>query len=245
MTPFRSVATRWPAVALAVALAGCASTQVAEQHSEMAPGETLARPDRILVHDFGATAADVAADSAIAGRVAAPATPPTPEQLEVGRRLGVALANELVDEIHRMGLPGQLARESAPPNPGDLVIKGYFGSIEEGSALKRVVVGFGSGAAELHTFVEGYLMTEAGLRRLGGGEVASGASTTGRTPGVLVPLAVTVATANPIGIAVGGTIKAGQELMGTSKIDAKAKETAELIGKELKLKFQEQGWIER
>jgi hypothetical protein len=210
----------------------------------MRPGEKLARPDRILVEDFGATAADVGADSAFAGQLAEPETPRSEEELEVGRRLGAELASKLAEEIRAMGLPGQLARESAPPNPGDLVIRGYFGSIDEGSALKRVVVGFGSGSAELHTFVEGYLATDTGLRRLGSGEVASGAGTTGRTPGTIVPLAVTIATANPIGIAVGGAVKAGQELTGSSKIDAKAKDTAELIAKELKVRFQEEGWIE-
>jgi hypothetical protein len=243
MDPLRRAATAGLVLALAV-IAGCASTTVANRQSELRAGEQLARPDRILIHDFGATALDVPADSAIAGRAAEPETPPTEEQLEVGRRLGVEVANRLTEEIQKMGLSAQLARESAPPNPGDLVFKGYFGSIDEGSALKRVTLGFGAGAASLHTFVEGYVATDTGLRRLGGGEIASGSGTTGKTPGVLVPLAVTIATANPIGIAVGGAVKAGQELTGSSKIDAKAKETAELIAKELKVKFQEQGWIE-
>jgi hypothetical protein len=248
MDPLRRASASGLAVAVALAviavIAGCASTTVANRRSEMREGEKLARPDRILIEDFGATPADVAADSAIAARIAEPETPPTEEQLEVGRRLGAEIASKLSEEIRAMGLPGQLARESAPPNPGDLVIKGYFGSIDEGSAVKRIVIGFGSGGAELQTFVEGYLATATGLRRLGSGEVSSGAGGTGRTPGVLVPLAVTIATANPIGIAVGGAVKAGQELTGSSKIDASAERTAELIAKELKVRFQEQGWIE-
>ena len=248
MDPLRRASASGLAVAVVLAviavIAGCTSTKVANRRSEMTEGEKLARPDRILIEDFGATPADVAADSAIAGRVSEHDTPQTEEEIAVGRRLGAEIANKLSEEVRAMGLPGQLARESAPPNPGDLVIKGYFGSIDEGSATKRILIGFGSGSAELHTFVEGYLATESGLRRLGSGEVSSGSGGRGKTPGVLVPLAVTIATANPIGLAVGGAVKLGQELTGSSKIDASAERTAELIAKELKVRFQEQGWIE-
>ena len=123
------------------------------------------------------------------------------------------------------------------------MIRGYFGSIDEGSAAKRMIVGFGSGAADLKTFVEGYLMTEQGLRRLGSGEIDSGAK--GGSPGLLVPLAVTIATANPIGLAVGGAVKVAGEATGSDTIKGSAKRTADLIAKELRPKFEEQGWIAR
>ena len=57
-----------------------------------------------------------------------------------------------------------------------------FESVDSGSAIKRVVLGFGSGASDLKTAVEGSLMTERGLRRLGSGEVDSGG---GKTPGAV------------------------------------------------------------
>jgi hypothetical protein len=71
--------------------------------------------------------------------------------------------------------------------------------------------------------------------------VKSGAS---KGPGLIVPLAVTIATANPIGLVVGGAVKAAGEVSGSSTIEGSGKRTAELIAKELKLKFQQQGWIE-
>jgi uncharacterized protein DUF4410 len=52
-------------------------------------------------------------------------------------------------------------------------------SVDSGSAITRVVLGFGSGASELKTAVEGSLMPERGLRRLGSGAVDSGG---GKTP---------------------------------------------------------------
>jgi hypothetical protein len=60
------------------------------------------------------------------------------------------------------------------------VLMGYFESVDTGSAVERIALGFGSGAAHLQTAVEGYLMTERGLRRLGAGEVYAGG---GKAPG--------------------------------------------------------------
>ena len=84
-------------------------------------------------------------------------------------------------------------------------------------------------------------MTSAGLSRLGSGMVDTGG---GKGPGMIVPLAVTVATANPIGLVVGGAVKAGTEIAGTSGTRGAAKHTADAIADVLKQRFQEQGWID-
>ncbi len=221
-----------------VALAGCASTKVTESRSYQ--GERVARPDRIIVHDFAATAADIPTWSSAASRYAAPSTPQSAETIETGRQLGTQVADQLVKEIRAMGLPAVLATGQSEPNVGDIVIIGQFGTIDEGSALKRVAIGFGSGGADLTTQVQGYLMTDQGLRELGSREIDSGA---GKTPGVVVPLAVTIATANPIGLIVGGALKVGGEVTGSSKITGSAKRTAKKIADELRVAFEKQGWI--
>jgi hypothetical protein len=64
-------------------LAGCASTKVTQQTPMTAPG--LARPNQIWVYDFVAAASDMPADSSLAGKVDAPSTPPTAEEIEIGR----------------------------------------------------------------------------------------------------------------------------------------------------------------
>jgi hypothetical protein len=223
------------------ALAGCASTKVTERQSEMQPNERLARPAHIVVNDFTATPDEVPSDSAIAAQVAAQTTPPTQKEIELGRKLGAEVAKDLVDEIQKMGLPAVRAAALPTPARGDLVFRGYFVHVDPGSAVERIALGFGAGAASLSTVVEGYLMTAQGLQRLGEGEVHSGDS---KGPGLIVPIAVTVVTANPIGLAVGGAVKAAGELSGASTIEGSGKRTAELIAKELKIKFQQQGWIE-
>jgi hypothetical protein len=242
---------RWLLVAL-LATAGCASTQVTERDEYR--GGKLPRPGRILVHDFAVTAADLprwseayagfalAAEAADDGEADADAgAAPTPEQLEEGRALGTLVAKELVAHIVEMGLPAVRAAGQPYPRENDLAIVGYFGTIDEGSALKRVVIGFGSGGADLTTHVEGYRMTGGLLRKLGSAELDSGA---GKLPGVFVPAIVTIATANPIGLAVGGAVKATGEVTGSSTIEGTGKRTAEKIAEELRPKFEEQGWIE-
>jgi len=223
--------------ALAV-LAGCAQTTVTSRQPY--EGGPIARPGRIIVHDFAASAADVPASSWTAGQYAQPTTPPTPQEAEVGRQLGAKVAQELVTEIQGMGLPAVLAQGQPAPRTGDIVLMGYFESVDSGSAVKRVVLGFGSGAANLNTVVEGYLMTDKGLRRLGSGDVDAG---TGKAPGVAVPLVMAAATGNPIGLIVSTAAKAEGQVSGRTTIEGAAKRTAKEVADQLQVAFRRQGWI--
>lgn len=72
------------------------------------------------------------------------------------------------------------------------------------------------------------------------GEVNSGG---GKMPGVALPLAVTIATANPIGFLVGGAVEAGGEISGKDTIEGAAERTANEIATELEKAFRKQGWI--
>ncbi len=218
---------------------GCASTKVTGRDSKIGT-EKIAKPERIYVYPFAATHADVPSWSTTADRFAQPSKPPTPEELEVGRELGDLVAKELVTKIEEMGLVALEGSPQSLPKPNDLMIIGYFGAVEEGSTAKRLTLGFGSGATELTTAVEGYQMTNAGPRLLGSGQLESGG---GKTPGLIVPLAVFAATANPIGLAVMGGLKLEGELSGRTKIEGSAKRTAEAIAEQLQIKFKEQGWI--
>jgi hypothetical protein len=127
------------------------------------------------------------------------------------------------------------------PEINDLVIRGHLVSFSEGSEKKRVLVGFGAGESELQAAVEGFQMTDHGLRQLGKGDTKS---TAGKTPGVAVGALTTIATHNPLGLIVSTGIKAHEEHSGNDKLDARAKDTAKKIADVLKKRFQEQGWIE-
>jgi hypothetical protein len=221
-----------------VVVVGCASTKVTQQ-TPMAK-EATARPDRIWVYDFAATPGDVPADSAISGSVGAARAPPTAEQIETGRQLGALIAKDLVEDIQAMGLPAARAGAGASPQVGDGVIRGYLVSVEGGSAGKRFIIGFGAGKAELDTVVEGYVMTPQGLRKLGSGTLSASGS---KTPGVVMPAAVAIASGSPVGLIVVGGAKLYGEASGKTGLEGRAKSTADEIAEQLKVRFQDRGWI--
>ena len=222
-----------------VVAVGCASTKITKHESKIGT-EKIALPDRIYVYPFAATPADIPTWSVSAGRYSESTTPQTPEQIELGRTLGVLVAKELVTEIQKMGLLALRGDKHTVPRINNLMIIGYFEAAEEGSTAKRLILGFGSGATELTTAVEGYQMTPEGPRLLGSAELQSGG---GKTPGLIVPLVVLAATANPIGLLVMGGMKVRDEMTGKSKLEGAAKRTAEAIADRLRVRFKEQGWI--
>jgi hypothetical protein len=218
--------------------AGCASTSVKQR--EILVTEKLPRPDHILVYDFIATAGDVPADSSLTGQNVQPLSTQTAEEAEAGQQLGAQIAAQLVEEIGNLGLPALRAPKGTKPRLNDIVIRGYLLSVQEGDAAKRVVIGFGAGASELETAVEGYQMTAQGLRKLGSGTLNAGG---GKSPGAALGVVGFIATANPVGLIVGGGMKAYGEMSGSSKLEGRAKATAQEIIEQLKPRFQQQGWI--
>jgi hypothetical protein len=226
------------AILTAVTALGCASTQITER--EAYQGRRLPRPDRVFVYDFAATAADLPAFSSARDRYASPEQERTAEEIAKGRELGSRVGERLVAEIREMGLTALSARTRILPKPGDIALVGYFESIDEGSRLTRVVIGFGTGTAEMTTQVEGYRMTESGMQPLGSAELASGGN---KMPGVVIPVIVTAVTANPIGLIVQSAAKAQGEISGRTTIEGTAERTADAIAEELRKVFERQGWI--
>lgn len=223
--------------ALAV-IAGCASTNVTQQSPVV--NEAIARPNQIWVYDFVAAPADVPLDSSIGSEVSAPSTPPTTEQLQTGRQFGALIAKNLVADIQAMGLSAVQAGPGSSPQVGDGVIRGYLVSVEGGSAVKRFAIGFGSGTSEMDTVVEGYLMTPQGLRKLGSGTLSSSGN---KTPGIAAPAAIAIATGNPVGLIVVGGMKIYGETSGRNTLEGRAKATADAIAEQLRIRFQDRGWI--
>jgi len=224
--------------ALAVVATGCASTTVTGQHQDVT--EAVPRPNQIWVYDFVATASDIPADSSLRGQFSPSSAEPTAQQISAGRQLGALIARDLVADIQSMGLPAALAGPGTSAQVGDGIIRGYIVSVEGGSAAKRFVVGFGSGTSEMDTLVEGYVMTAQGLRRLGSGTLSSSGS---RTPGMIVPAAVAIASGNPVGLIVAGGMKIYGEASGRNQLEGRAKATADEIAEQLRIRFQDRRWI--
>jgi len=220
-----------------ILIVACASTNVSKR--EVLVNEPLPRPGKIVVYDFVSDPKDVAKDSVLATYEVAPTTPPTPEQAAVAKKLGQLIATELIGQIRDMGI--NAAAPGVATQPDDCIIRGYLLAVDEGSTLKRVTIGFGAGAAELKTLVEGYQVTPTGERKLGYGEVEA---TGGKAPGGALGAAMLVATGNPVGLVVQSGLKATGELTGYSTVEGRAKQTAKEIAEQLKVRFKQLGWIQ-
>ena len=234
----KSISRTLPFFFALVVVAGCASTNVTQQTPMSNP--EVARPNRIWVYNFVANPADMPADSSIKGEVGAPSTPLTAAQIEEGRQLGALIAADLVADIQAMGLSAVQAGPGSSPQVGDGVIRGYLVSVQGGGAVKRFVIGFDYGTSEMDTVVEGYAVTPQGWRKLGSGTLSSAGN---KTPGMVVPAAVAIATGNPIGLIVVGGLKVYGEASGRNKLEGRAKATADAISEQLKIRFQDRGWI--
>ncbi len=224
-------------VGLAV-LTGCASSEITQRQS-YATQDRIPRPGRIIVYNVSATPEDIPASAAMTGHYSYRSAPQTAQEIQLGRQLGAQVADGLVRAILDMGMPAERAGHGPPPQLGDVLITGQFFSIDEGSRGKRVLIGFGQGGGELKTHIEGYLITPGGHRLLGSRQVATSG---GKTPGLLVPGIVAVATANPAGLIVSSFLSIKKET-GSETIEGAAKRTTKEIAKELKRVFLAQGWI--
>jgi len=234
-----STLKQFPSALLAASLVtGCASTHTTGQE-ELVTGR-LPRPGHIWVYDFAATPADVPRSSGFADPRYQPAQPQSAEEIDAGRRAGSELAMKLVEQIQGMGLPAERASTNTRPVINDMVLRGYFISMDKGNAAKRFIIGFGSGAAELITAVEGYQMTAQGLRKLGTETVQSGGN---KMPGEALGVVGLLATSNPAGLVVGSGVKAVGEASGSSRLEGRARATAKEIAFQLSAEFHQWGWI--
>ena len=234
---FKKLATTISLITLTL-LAACASTKISGR--ETLYSGPLPRPNQIIVYDFVTTPEGVQPDSALATQDAAPSIPPSPQQADLDRQLGIKIAEELAQEIRNMGLPGVRATPGMTPQVNDIMLRGYLLTVDKGSAVERVALGLGAGASDLKTLIEGYQMTPQGPRKLGQGDLNAGGS---KTPGAAVGLATLLITHNPIGLVVSTGVKAYGEASGSATIEGRAKATAKEIADQLKIRFQQQGWI--
>ncbi len=217
---------------------GCASTEITDRKRLVTA--KLQRPGKIIIYAFVSNKTNVAQDSVLMGKTKDKSPLPTKEEIKIGQRLGAEMASQLVKQINAMGLTAIKANSTTKLKINDIVLRGYILSVVEGQDTKRIIVGFGYGAAGLQTFIEGYQVTNRGLRKLGYAKIKAGGN---KTPGGALGALSFIARANPLGLIVGVGVKSYGEISGSSKVDGLARDTAKKIAEELKIKFKKEGWI--
>ena len=228
-------------LAFAVAFgSGCATNKV---QTERLVTESLPRPQQILVYDFAASPTEVPADSTIAREFSVDPSTQTAEQSAVSQDLGFRIAARLVTHLQAAGLPARMVAIGATPpstSTNDILIRGSLLSVKEGSATKRVVIGFGSGASELHAAVEVFQVTPEGLRKV---ESSTGRFGGNKRPGTSSGVAGLAALGNPAGLIISSGVGLYGEVRGSSRIAARADTAAKEIAKILEERARNHGWI--
>jgi hypothetical protein len=225
---------------LVALLAGCAQSTV-QTRGEVAQSG-LPRPQRILVHNFAVSADDVKQSSglfATLGRELANSNQ-TAEQIEIGREVSDALAEELTARIRALGFDTVRANPATPLVQNSLVIAGRFVNIDEGNRLRRTVIGLGAGQSSVDVTVSLFAPGRSGYRELA---TFDAHADSGNMPGAAVT--------GPAGAAAGAStaaVVATSAAMGVAKgyrsmSTQQARQIADKIVEELSRYFARQGWI--
>ena len=230
------------AVAIA-ALALFGACTSAQSQIETA-GESLPRPEVVLVDTFAVSPDDVQLDEGLSTEIeqsirARSGTSRTDQELQAGRQVADAIADKLVVEISDMGLRAQ--RGSAVPAgvQNALLVKGQVVSIDEGNRTERVMVGLGAGRSDVRTQVQVYEVTPAGRRLIDRIEIDA---KSGLTPGMAETMGVGALGGHLlVATAVGGGMHVASETLGADVV-ADADRAAKGIAKQLAALLAKQGW---
>ena len=144
-------------ISLVVALvAGCA--QVNTNGIRRHRGPRLPAPVAIVVYDFEPTGSSIGLDTGLDADGERGAL--TPEDLENRREVGSAVADMLAKELENRGILA--TRRSGPIGvpAGAMASGGQIVTVDEGSAAKRVLIGFGSGKSRLTSAAQLYALTD-------------------------------------------------------------------------------------
>ena len=213
-------------------LTGCAARTDVKVRKQYDGEKPLPRPDLILVHNF-VTSAETASGQT--------ASTITDEEADTAKVVADVLSKTLADEFQWMGLQAQKVVGEVPIKGNTLSIEGEFLHVEKGSGLKRLVIGFGAGAAEVISRVHIYLENdEEKIEILEFLARAKSSAKPGMGPMVGVgALARRPGTAAVVSGGVGiATEKRGGE------IEAITSSLAKEIMEHVRLLFDKQGWME-
>ncbi len=240
MQQFKFNTTSTPACAflaslLAVLLAGCAggSSKVGPQHSGL---KSLPRPPVVLIYQFAVDADDVVADT-FGGGIGKETS--TLERVKRGRVFARELALKLVKKVAELGIGTRVANPKTNVPLNALVVKGQFITLDEGSKVKRTMIGFGAGAEEVRVRVQVYQMTETGLQRI---SEAEGEAHGRKTPGMVGPAAIAGVTGNVIGVVVAGGMNIKSEAIDGS-MDTTLNNLVDQFAENAARFYKRQGWL--
>jgi Domain of unknown function (DUF4410) len=154
----RKVRAAMAAVAV-LTLAACNHARVQTEEAYMGPPK--APPDRILVAYFAVSPEQVRLDQGIGARIVRTTSdqPLTAAEMQAAQATQVALANRLVEDLTKFGLPAQLAVTAEAPGTSLLVV-GQIVAIDQGNRTRRILIGLGAGKSNVRADVQLYYQAQ-------------------------------------------------------------------------------------
>ena len=195
----------------------------------------LPRPARILLYDFAVNDVDVREYQGVMRQQPANANA-AERQRSLGKFAADTLAAELAQALRRQGFTVDRVPRATAVENYDLLIDGQFENVDEGSPLRRLFIGFGSGAAKMETRARVYQGAER--RKLL--EFIT-TSDSGKFPGAIATAPAGIAA--PVTVAVGAT---GSRAVasGPADVAAMAAANADQAARYLSEFFAHQGWVD-
>ena len=149
------------------------------------------------------------------------------------------LSDQLVKKLEERDVRAERASDTTLPPANAMVLKGEFVSIDRGSRILRMVIGFGVGATELRVRVQTYQATAFGLRRIAQADAEAKGS---KLPGMAAPvggglIAGTAATS----AAISGGLSLSREVQGSMTDEAGL--LADAIAESTAAFYKRQGWL--
>jgi hypothetical protein len=178
-------------VLCALVLAGCASAAVTQQ-AKRAPVD-YGRPTQIVVYPFAANPDEVTLNQSIIQRAYRGATGDNEnaEQLQIAHDTAQAICQQVVTDLTANGYNAVCAQRGTFVAGGNiLIVDGALTNISEGNRLRRLVVGFGTGASTLDSNVSMYQRIGGNLNQV---LAFSTHADSGKMPGAAVMAPVGVA----------------------------------------------------
>jgi hypothetical protein len=138
-----------------LALTACNRAQV--QTEEAYAGPLRARPDRILVGYFAISPEQVRLDQGIGARIVRTAgdQPLTAVEMQAAQATQRALADRLVEDLRKYGLPAEHAVAAEAPGTSLLVL-GQIVAIDQGNRTRRILIGLGAGKSSVSADMQLY-----------------------------------------------------------------------------------------
>jgi hypothetical protein len=211
---------------------GCATSGV-ESTQRYTEGP-IAHPPIFLIYDF-ATSPNEALVQAYGSEFASP----TATGSELASTTARALSAQLQKKLTEYGIHARRVDVKFKPPVNAMVLKGEFLTLDEGSRLLRMTIGFGAGATHLRVRAHAYQAMESGLQRIAEAEVKAQGD---KMPGMAVPVGVGAATGNVArSVVISGGMNVAQEL--TGGLDEDAGRIADEIAERVKGFYESQGWL--